>query len=77
MKAVLKAELKTWAQYVVAAVLAGYLGFGITFGGVRGLNQNEAWLNYEPLLRQWLVIFVALGAVRLLLVLLFYKLWRR
>ena len=76
MKAVLKAELRIWAQYLLIAVLAGYIGFGLAFGSAPGLNLKGAWLNYEPLWRRWLVILAALGAVRLLLVLLFYKLRR-
>ena len=76
MKDVLKAELRIWAQYTFIAVVAGYVVFGLSFGSIPGLNLKEAWRNYEPLWRRWLVIFAALGAVRLLLVLLFYKLRR-
>ena len=76
MKAVLKAELRIWAQYIFIAMLAGYIVFGLSIGRIPGINLKEAWRSYEPLQRQWLFVVTALGALRLLLVLLFYKLRR-
>ena len=77
MKDLLKSELKTWAQYLALALFAGWLHFAIFFGSIPGINMHEAWLNYEPLMRNWLFIFAALGALRLAAVLLFRKLATR
>ncbi|MCA1593406.1 MAG: hypothetical protein LC754_12315 [Acidobacteria bacterium] len=73
MKDLIKSELKTWAQYTALAIFAGWLHFAIFFGSIPGINLHEAWRNYEPLMRNWLIIFVALGGIRFLLVLFLRK----
>lgn len=73
MKDLLKSELKTFAQYFALALIAGWLHFVIFFGGALGMNIREAWLNYESLLRNWHIIFVGLGTIRLIVVLVLSK----
>ncbi len=65
-------ELKTCAQYVAIAVIAGIAAFltSLPSGGQGGdmaiaVNIREAWTNYAPVLRSWLSVFVFLSAVRL------------
>jgi hypothetical protein len=73
MKDLLKSELKTWMQYFALALIAGWLHFIIKIASIPDINVHESWLNYEPLMRNWLIIFAVLGAIRLILVLIARK----
>ncbi len=81
MADVLKRELKMLLQYLIVALLAGVVGFfvGLPSGGGRGyvvaINIHEAWLNYAPYFRYWLLGFAGLSCIRLGVVLLINKLF--
>ena len=55
------------------ALVAGLLHFHIAFVRIPGLNLTEAWKGYSELLWIWLLLFAALGGVRILLVLFWAK----
>ena len=70
----IKRELKTFAQYFAIALVAG-VGAFVTFMPEAGegefavaVNIKEAWRNYQPVMRAWLVGFAFLGVIRLLLI---------
>lgn len=70
IRELLKGKLKTLAQYFCIALVAGLINFFVHMLPHPRINLDEAWLNYEPLLRDWLIIFVAISVLRLLIVLL-------
>ena len=74
MKDLIRSELKIWAQYFVLALLAGWIVFVLFIGSNPGINVHEAWRNYEPEMRYWIIILGALGAIRFLLIFLLRKL---
>lgn len=68
-------EISTSLQYFAIAVAVGLGAFFTTLpdvgqGGELAItiNMNEAWQNYWPVMRAWLVGFATLSIIRLLLV---------
>ena len=60
----MKREAILLLQYFVLALVAGVVSFVVFIPA--HANIHEAWLNYEPYLGSWLLIFGALGGIRLL-----------
>ncbi|HEX7317072.1 MAG TPA: hypothetical protein VF297_24450 [Pyrinomonadaceae bacterium] len=73
-------EVGAWVQYAALTLVAGVLTFwGALPGGrqtgeyAEAVNIGEAWKNYAPVLRSWLLIFLLLTAARLAVVYLIYR----
>jgi hypothetical protein len=69
LKELLKREVGAFVQYCLIAFVAGLLHFYVAFVRIPHINLTEAWKGYSELLWIWLLLFAALGAVRLPLVL--------
>jgi uncharacterized membrane protein len=75
MKEQIRREVKICAQYFALALVSGVAAFvlALPHGGREGeiavaVNIREAWLNYEPMLRSWLLGFAFLSIIRLLII---------
>jgi hypothetical protein len=80
----LKREFAIFVQYVALAALAGLLAFHLGLASdmagsevAVAINMGEAWRNFAPVWKDWLLVFAALGGVRLLVVALTRKVGKR
>ena len=75
MREQIRREVKLGVQYFLLAVVAGLaaFAFALPHGSREGeiavaVNIREAWLNYEPLLRSWLLGFAFLSIIRIVII---------
>lgn len=76
----MRREVSTWIQYATITLLAAVLTFvyGLPGGKQEGqyaeaINLQEAWRNYAPVVRSWLLIFLLLSTLRLVIVYVLHK----